>query len=81
MEMEIIFQVPNLQGMSVVDCPSNFNLIDLKDIYKSFTIIPYNYLPATKADAAIQATVYKYVNKNFIEPLQKIHFLGCFKTF
>eukprot|EP00957_Ditylum_brightwellii_P146290 11139166-Ditylum_brightwellii.AAC.1 len=38
MEMEAIFQVPNLQGMSTVDRPSNFNLMDLKDICKFFTV-------------------------------------------
>eukprot|EP00957_Ditylum_brightwellii_P002417 185858-Ditylum_brightwellii.AAC.1 len=71
MEMEAIFQVPNFQGMSAVDYPSSFNLMDLKDIYKLFTvqgyppgsqilmrILPYNYLPATKVDAAIQAIAY-----------------------
>eukprot|EP00957_Ditylum_brightwellii_P083278 6331928-Ditylum_brightwellii.AAC.1 len=69
--METIFQVPNLQVMTAVDCPSSFNLIDLKDIYTFFTvqgyppgsqilkqILSYNYLPATKVDAAIQATTY-----------------------
>eukprot|EP00957_Ditylum_brightwellii_P021022 1584462-Ditylum_brightwellii.AAC.1 len=71
MEMEAIFQVPNLQGMAAVDCPSSFNRVDLNNIYKFFTvqgyppgsqiliqILPYNYSPVTKSDTAIQATVY-----------------------
>eukprot|EP00957_Ditylum_brightwellii_P025603 1934730-Ditylum_brightwellii.AAC.1 len=71
MEMEAIFQVPNLQGMLAVDCPSSFNLMALKDIYKYFTvqgyppgsqifmwILSYDYLPATKADAAVQTSIY-----------------------
>eukprot|EP00957_Ditylum_brightwellii_P020100 1516525-Ditylum_brightwellii.AAC.1 len=71
MEMEATFQVPNLQGMSAVDSPSSFNLMDLKDIYKFFTvqgclpgsqilthILPYYYLPAARADVAIQTTMY-----------------------
>eukprot|EP00957_Ditylum_brightwellii_P035141 2664891-Ditylum_brightwellii.AAC.1 len=66
--------------------------MDLKDIYKFFTvqgyppcsqilmqIFPYNYLPATNADAAIQVTAYKYANKNIIEPLQKMHFSWLFQ--
>eukprot|EP00957_Ditylum_brightwellii_P173932 13241607-Ditylum_brightwellii.AAC.1 len=78
--------------MSAVDCPSSFNLMGLKYIYKFFTvqgyppgsqilmqILPYNYLRATKADAAIQTTVYKYVNKTLIEPLEKIHFSWLFQ--
>eukprot|EP00957_Ditylum_brightwellii_P090767 6912281-Ditylum_brightwellii.AAC.1 len=66
--------------MSAVDCPSSFNLMDLQDIYKFFTvrgdppcfqilvrILPCDYLPATKVDASIQATAYKMVEEPFRE--------------
>ena len=68
--------------------------MDLKDIYMFFTvqgyppglqvlswILPFDYLPSTKDDVAIQDKAYNYVNKHIVEPLLKIISTGYFGTF
>eukprot|EP00957_Ditylum_brightwellii_P092336 7030209-Ditylum_brightwellii.AAC.1 len=41
MEMPSISQVPNLDKITTLNCPSHFNLMDLKGIYKLFTVQGY----------------------------------------
>eukprot|EP00957_Ditylum_brightwellii_P089008 6778009-Ditylum_brightwellii.AAC.1 len=71
MEMTDIIKVPDLKGFAPVSCPSNYDMIDLKNIYTFFMgqsymtclqivmqIIPYDNLPLTKDVIANQMLAY-----------------------
>eukprot|EP00957_Ditylum_brightwellii_P006591 499948-Ditylum_brightwellii.AAC.1 len=72
MDMTAIFQVPDLEGYTSMNCPLSYDSMDLNNIYKFFAVqrymtdlqtlmqtIPFDYLPTTKDDIAIQTLAYK----------------------